>query len=397
MKGKKVFVAVPVYRELPHEFVMCWLQLVQDRDLSFELSGRFLQGEGLIPRARNRLTADFLATDCTHLLFIDCDLIFRVEDVERLATHDEGVVGGFVPIKRDGELLLASEALSDPPPPDERGLIPLRYIGGFLLVRRDVFEKMLAVYGDEIAYRCDRTGRVEHDFWRVGIYRPRREQPGRYLSEDWYFLQNAIDLGFKVYGDTHVVLKHIGTIPYPATSETMQWDGKLTKFVSKGKCLMETGNEQHEARTGRPTLKTPEMCAKICERMAQGETLTNICRDADMPAWTTVHDWKQADESFRQALMRAREQQAEVWAEEVKTLSDDELDTHEAIGRARLRMQSRQWLAGKYNQQFADKPTQIGVNVGVQVVLPEAERAKLIQRRDQALLANKGDKSGGTT
>ena len=155
---------------------------------------------------------------------------------------------------------------------------------------------------------------------------------------------------------------------------------------------MNTDNskKEHESRTGRPTLKTEELCKKICERMAQGETLTNICRDADMPAWTTVHDWKHADGSFRQGLMSAREQQTEVWAEEVKTLSDDELDTHEAIGRARLRMQSRQWLAGKYNQQFADKPNQTQVNVGVQVVLPEAERQRLIERRDRALLANQG-------
>jgi hypothetical protein len=159
---------------------------------------------------------------------------------------------------------------------------------------------------------------------------------------------------------------------------------------------METDKEQKEPRTGRPTLKTPELCKEICERMAEGETLTNICRDADMPAWTTLHDWKQADESFRQALTRAREQQAEVWAEEIMSISDDDLPTHEAIGRARLRMQSRQWLAGKYNPQFADKPTQVGVNVGVQVVLPEVERQKLIERRDRALLANQGDKSGET-
>jgi hypothetical protein len=159
---------------------------------------------------------------------------------------------------------------------------------------------------------------------------------------------------------------------------------------------METDKEQKEPRTGRPTLKTPELCKEICERMAEGETLTNICRDADMPAWTAVHDWKQADESFRQALTRAREQQAEVWAEEIMSISDDDLPTHEAIGRARLRMQSRQWLAGKYNPQFADKPTQVGVNVGVQVVLPEVERQKLIERRDRALLANQGDKSGET-
>jgi hypothetical protein len=158
---------------------------------------------------------------------------------------------------------------------------------------------------------------------------------------------------------------------------------------------METDKEQKEPRTGRPTLKTPELCKEICERMAEGETLTNICRDADRPAWTTVHDWKQADESFRQALTRAREQQAEVWAEEIMSISDDDLPTHEAIGRARLRMQSRQWLAGKYNQQFADKDRGLQVNVGVQVVLPEAERIKLIQRRDRALLANRGPGSEG--
>jgi hypothetical protein len=62
-------------------------------------------------------------------------------------------------------------------------------------------------------------------------------------------------------------------------------------------------------------------------------------------------------------------------------IADDDLPTHEAIGRARLRMQSRQWLAGKYNQTYAEKPNQTQVKVGVQVVLPEAERQKLIERR----------------
>src|SRR5438046_848354 len=136
---------------------------------------------------------------------------------------------------------------------------------------------------------------------------------------------------------------------------------------------MTNNDEEHETRIGRPALKTPELCAEICRRLAEGETMQAILKEPGMPAWTTVHDWKKADESFRQELMSAREEQGEVWAEEVKTLSDDELDTHEEIGRARLRMQSRQWLAGKFNPQFADKPTQIGVNVGVQVVLPEAE------------------------
>jgi hypothetical protein len=159
---------------------------------------------------------------------------------------------------------------------------------------------------------------------------------------------------------------------------------------------METRKEQKEPRTGRPTLKTPELCTLICERMAQGETLTAICNEPLMPAWTTVHEWKKADESFRQAFMRAREQQAEVWAEEMISISDDDLPTHEEIGRARLRMQARQWLAGKYNPIYADKPNQTQLNVGVSVVLPEAERQRLIERRDRALLANQ-NKSGTST
>ena len=152
--------------------------------------------------------------------------------------------------------------------------------------------------------------------------------------------------------------------------------------------------KEHESRMGRPTLKTPELCAEICRRVAEGGPLKNICRDPNMPAWTTVHDWRHADETFRKELAKAREQQAEAWADEMLSISDDDLPTHEAIGRARLRMQSRQWLAGKYNATYADKPTQIGVNVGVGVVLPETERVKLLERRDRALLASLGDKSG---
>ena len=148
-------------------------------------------------------------------------------------------------------------------------------------------------------------------------------------------------------------------------------------------------------RTGRHTLKTPELCNKICARVAKGETLTDICRDAAMPDWSTVHRWLAATggDAFRNDLARAREQQAEVWADEVVDISDAELSTREAIRRARLRMQSRQWLAGKYNSRFADKPNQTQVNVGVGVVITETERVKLIERRDRALLANQG-KSG---
>jgi hypothetical protein len=52
---------------------------------------------------------------------------------------------------------------------------------------------------------------------------------------------------------------------------------------------------------------------------------------------------------------------------------------------------SRLALAGAYNSQFNTKNPGVNVAIGVSVALPEQERVKLIQRRDQALLANTAD------
>jgi hypothetical protein len=139
--------------------------------------------------------------------------------------------------------------------------------------------------------------------------------------------------------------------------------------------------------TGRPTLKTPELCKEICDRLSQGETLTSIVQDTHMPSLMQVWAWRHADESFLNAYTRARELGAIVVADTVRDVANQDLSTHEAIGKARLQMQGAMWHSGRYNPQFADKPSQTQVNVGLQVVLPEAERVKLLERRDKALLA----------
>jgi hypothetical protein len=91
-----------------------------------------------------------------------------------------------------------------------------------------------------------------------------------------------------------------------------------------------------------------------------------------------------SDGAFCENLARARKAQAEVWADEVKEISDSELTTHEAIGKARLQCMSRLALAGAYNSQFNTKQQGVQVAIGVSIALPEQERVKLIQRRDQA-------------
>ena len=107
-----------------------------------------------------------------------------------------------------------------------------------------------------------------------------------------------------------------------------------------------------------------------------------------MPDIAQVLRWKHGDESFASEYVRAREAGAVVNADKVLDASAGDLETHEQIGAARVQMQGYMWHSGRYNAQFADKPSGLQVNVGVNVVLPEAERVKLIERRDRALKAN---------
>jgi hypothetical protein len=59
---------------------------------------------------------------------------------------------------------------------------------------------------------------------------------------------------------------------------------------------------------GRPSIFTPELASEICHRLADGETLTAICRDANMPHERTVRDWARDDvQGFSPQYARARE------------------------------------------------------------------------------------------
>lgn len=202
---------------MPFEFVKSLLELYAAPPFA-ELQIKFMPGDSLVSRARNSLTAAFLQTDCTHLLFVDSDLVFSGEQIQRLVEHDVDVVAGFYPKKKDGDLEWVCNALRNEVLPS--GLQEVRYMGtGFLLVKRAVFERMIERYGDEIMFHPDHTpSATEYDFWQVGVYKY-PDGNRRHLSEDWYFCQRWLDLGGKIYGDTRVILRHIGHASYPLQSQ----------------------------------------------------------------------------------------------------------------------------------------------------------------------------------
>lgn len=112
---------------------------------------------------------------------------------------------------------------------------------------------------------------------------------------------------------------------------------------------------------GRPSKFTKKIFNQICERIALGETLRQICDSDGMPDRITVYRWLQNDKNqdLRNQYARAYEFQSESWGDEIISVSDDTSNdtltddkgnaygNHAAVQRDRLRVDSRKWIMSK--------------------------------------------------
>lgn len=158
-----------------------------------------------------------------------------------------------------------------------------------------------------------------------------------------------------------------------------------------------------KGKGGRPTIFSAELADEICRRMSEGETVTAICADADMPNLSTVWRWEQTNAEFCNALARAREARAHVWMEEGIQIADDgtqdmktvrdkdgrerEVFDAEHVQRSRLRVETRMRLAAKHNPKAYGEKAQMEVTGkdGAPIV-PEAD-PKAIARQVAFFLA----------
>lgn len=208
---KKLFIAFPAYGAPAAATSAALLRLVQSRPIPFDLKS--CDNDSALCRARNSLTADFLATECEKMLFLDSDIIFTPEDVARIASHDEDLVGGFYPCKDPApDVRWCINTLHEGRhwESDDRGLIEVKYVGtGFMCIHRRVFERMME--GNVAAeYKTDHAPfRSEWEFWKMGVHGT------RYLTEDWLFCQRWRELGGRVFADAGVMLGHVGTAAWP--------------------------------------------------------------------------------------------------------------------------------------------------------------------------------------
>lgn len=172
-------------------------------------------GDSLIPRGRNKIAKMFLDTPHKFLMFIDSDIKFQRWMINKLRSHDKGIVGG-VYLKKT----LPYQPVMNATIGQENGLAIMREIGtGFMMIRRDVFGAFREMW-PEHTYTADtdEPQGTYFDYFQTGVFRldgTRAENAGRYLSEDYAFCQLAAELGIKTYLDTSIMTQHIGRMMYP--------------------------------------------------------------------------------------------------------------------------------------------------------------------------------------
>lgn len=84
---------------------------------------------------------------------------------------------------------------------------------------------------------------------------------------------------------------------------------------------------------------------EICQRIAQGESLVSICKDADMPGYSTIMEWLNKSSDRAEKYARARESQADFLADEMLEVARN--STNETYQPDRLLVDALKWRAAK--------------------------------------------------
>jgi hypothetical protein len=173
---------------------------------------RRIGGYAAIDQGRNQMATDALLDGYEETLWIDADVDFDPDSVDRLRSHGLPICVGIYPQK--GKRALASNVLPGTPKivfGKDGGLVEILYAGaGFMHVRRDVYLTMQQRM--QLPMCNERFGSPLLPFFHSMLHPI--EDGHWYLAEDYAFCERARACGFKIMADTTIRLWHIGTYAY---------------------------------------------------------------------------------------------------------------------------------------------------------------------------------------
>jgi hypothetical protein len=251
VRKNKFFIATPCYGgQLTEPYFRSTVKLLTFfNQHKIPLAFGTIANESLVTRARNVLLAYFLNSDYTHLLFIDADIEYKVEDILKLYVHDKDVCVGAYPKKGVNWTHIKESILMDPAKPltpgqigalgsdyainfkftnketktvsVQNGLIELHDAGtGFMMIKREAILKMIEKY-PELKYNNDvQMGGVDLKDNFYALFDTMIDPVDkRYLSEDYTFCRRWQAMGGEIWLDPSISLNHYGSFCFQGNPE----------------------------------------------------------------------------------------------------------------------------------------------------------------------------------
>jgi hypothetical protein len=195
---------------------------------------RRVGGYAAIDQGRNQMATDALLDGFEETMWIDADVDFHPDSIDRLRSHRLPISAGIYPQK--GKRALASHVIPGAPKMvfgRDGGLVEILYAGaGFLHIRREVY---LTMQQRLALPMCNERFRIP----LIPFFHPMLhecEDGHWYLAEDYAFCERARQCGFKVMADTTIRLWHIGNQAYgweDAGMERERFDTFVLNFGPK--------------------------------------------------------------------------------------------------------------------------------------------------------------------
>jgi hypothetical protein len=249
MKQRSILVATPCYGGMVTQTYMLSMMRLMSyaKSAGFEVFISLVGYDALISRARSTLVAAFLDdTRATHLLFVDADISFEPEQVERLLKFDKEFSGALYPLKsvdwdlipqrcvkygetvKEAALTYVGTFCPEKERKREGGFATGIYIGaGFQLIQRRAIERMIAAYSEThfshvqglpmSGSRCSAAQSSNLFALFDCIIEP---ETGAYLSEDYSFCLRWRRIGGEIWIDTASKLTHTGAYQFVGDSRS---------------------------------------------------------------------------------------------------------------------------------------------------------------------------------
>lgn len=141
---------------------------------------------------RNWIAAQAVKNGCTHLFFVDDDMIIPEDTLDRLLAHDKDIIGAVYNTKYETQAPVIEYFPEEKPYIDiflKDLIFKCGALGtGCLLIKCDVFRKIPQIWFN---YEWNPNGSVK-------------------MSHDWLFCHKAREYGYDIWADPSLEVGHLG-------------------------------------------------------------------------------------------------------------------------------------------------------------------------------------------